>query len=547
MKRIALLLLAACASSSRVPLARFVNAPVVEVVNDRGDVPKPPEERIFLESVYHYDGLVQRRMTRAMELHPPTRALGINALDEVPDSTWFTNRIGTRDLTPEQLAAGPNAIGSPEEHKPWTIVSTKTGGAEIGFIIKDARGEKFVLKFDTQKFPEQETGAHTIVEHILWACGYNVTDDYIVHFRDEDLLLGKDAYVKDSATSPKRPLDRAELARRLSMIQRDPDGSVRALASYWLAGKPLGGHPAEGVRDDDPNDRIPHELRRDLRGLYVFAAWLDHGDIQESNFADVWTQDPADEHRHYVVHYLLDFGKSLGVFATTGADPRRGYEYWFDPAAVLRSLVTLGLWHRPWEGRDLAPSPGAGAYDANFDPGDWRPTSAAYIPFTTRDRYDGFWAAKIMMRFTRAQLHAIVETAQYRDRRTTEYLTNMLVARQRKTGAYWFSRVNPLDRFTMKDDAVCFDDLALRHGFTAEPTTYTVATFDRHGQPIGSLDVPATGDRTCTQHLTLASAPDAYTIVELTTRRSAFAGTTLVHIARDPASGALRIIGIWRP
>jgi hypothetical protein len=301
------------------------------------------------------------------------------------------------------------------------------------------------------------------------------------------------------------------------------------------------------VRDDDPNDRIPHELRRDLRGLYVFAAWLDHGDIQESNFDDVWMTDPADKHRHYVVHYLLDFGKSLGVFATTGADPRRGYEYWFDPAAVVRSLFSLGLGRRPWEGRNLSPAPGAGAYDANFDPSDWRPTSAAYVPFTTRDRFDGFWGAKIAMRFTRDQLHAIVETAQYHDRRTAEYLTNMLVARQRETGAYWFSRVNPLDRFVAREDAVCFDDLALRYGFTTAPTSYAVATFDRHGRAIASTTVPATGDSTCTNHFALSGDPDAYTIVELTTQRAAFAGRTLVHVARDPASGALRIIGIWRP
>jgi hypothetical protein len=100
---------------------------------------------------------------------------------------------------------------------------------------------------------------------------------------------------------------------------------------------------------------------------------------------------------------------------------------------------------------------------------------------------------------------------------------------------------------TTEGDAVCFDDLALGYGFTAEPTTYTVATFDPAGRPIPSQDVPATGDRTCTHHFTPSGAPDGYTIVELTTRRSAFAGRTLVHVARDPASRALRVIGIWRP
>src|SRR5688572_22004822 len=38
----------------------------------------------------------------------PIRAVNLNTLDEVPDSTWFTNRIGVRDLSREELLRGPN-------------------------------------------------------------------------------------------------------------------------------------------------------------------------------------------------------------------------------------------------------------------------------------------------------------------------------------------------------------------------------------------------------------------------------------------------------
>ncbi len=542
MKRF-LVVLAACSTPPRVPAVRFANAPAVDTVNDRLDVPAKPSERLFLDNFYHYDGLIQRRMTRAMELHPPTRALGVNALDEVPDSTWFTNRVGVRDLTLEQVAKGPNAIGSPELYKPWTVKSTKLGGAEIGLIITDTRGEKFLLKFDQRGYPEQETGAHVIVEKILWAVGYNVTDDYIVQFRASDLVLAKDAYIKDSEADPKRPLHVDELERRLARVEQQPNGAYRALASHWLAGKPVGGHPAEGVRDDDPNDRIPHELRRDLRGLYTFAAWLDHVDIQEGNFLDMWVTDPADKNRHYLEHYAVDYGKSLGVFATTAEDPRRGFDYWLDPAAMSRSLLSVGMLRRPWESRDHFIARGVGAYDAeSFDPGDWRPSSAAYVPFTTVDRYDAFWAAKIAMRLSRAQIHAIVESARYSDPRATEYLTDTIVARQRSTGAYWFARVNPLDAFTVSGSRLCFDDLAVKYHFTAAPTTYTATTFDRDG---ALLEV-TTSPETCTRTLALGGGADAYTIVEISTRRGEYAGRTLVHIARD-RTGELRVIGVWRP
>ena len=543
MKRF-VIVLTACSTAARVPAVRFANAPAVDTVNDRLDVPEQPSERLFLDNLYHYDGLIQRRMTRAMELHPPTRALGVNALDEVPDSTWFTNRIGVRDLTVDRVAKGPNTVGSPELYKPWTVKSTKIGGAEIGLIVSDSRGEKFLLKFDQRGYPEQETGAHIIVDKILWAVGYNVTDDYIVHFRTTDLVLAKDAYIKDSEVDPKRPLHVDELERRLARVESEPNGSYRALASHWLPGRPVGGHPAEGVRDDDPNDRIPHELRRDLRGLYTFAAWLDHGDIQEGNFLDMWTTDAADPHRHYLKHYAIDFGKSLGVFATTGEDPRRGYDYWFDPAAITRSLVSAGTIRRRWEARDRNVARGVGAYDvATFDPGDWRPSSAAYVPFTTVDRYDAFWATKIAMRLSRAQIHAIVEAAHYTEPLATEYLTDTIVARQRKTAEYWFARVNPLDGFHMSGAQLCFDDLAVKYRITAEPTTYAATTFDRDGTQLAS----STSPETCTRALALGHDTDAYTIVELQTQRDDYAGRTLVHIARNRSTGELRVIGVWRP
>ena len=543
MKR-SLLILAACSTAPRVPAVRFANTPAVDTVNDRLDVPQTPSERLFLDNLYHYDGLIQRRMTRAMELHPPTRALGVNALDEVPDSTWFTNRIGVRDLTIDEVRKGPNQVGSPDLYKPWTVKSTKIGGAEIGLIIKDSRGEKFLIKFDQLGYPEQETGAHVIVDKLLWAVGYNVTDDYIVHFRTSDLVLAKDAFIKDSEVDPKRPLHLDELERRLARVERETNGSYRALASHWLPGTPVGGHPAEGVRDDDPNDRIPHELRRDLRGLYTFAAWLDHGDIQEGNFLDMWVTDSADANRHYLKHYAIDFGKSLGVFATTGEDPRRGYDYWLDPAAISRSLISAGALRRRWEGRERGIARGVGAYDVEtFEPNDWRPSSAAYVPFTTVDRYDAFWATKILLRLSRAQIHAIVETAQYTDPLATEYLTNTIVARQRKTAAYWFAHVNPLDGFTMTGPKLCFDDLAVKYHFTAAPTTYTATTFDRDGTQLAA----STSAETCTRPLALGPGSDAYTIVEIRTQRDEYAGRTLVHIARDRSTAELRVIGVWRP
>jgi hypothetical protein len=539
--------LAACASPPPLPAARFANAPPVLAVNDRRDVPAAPAPREVFMDVYHWDGVVQRRIDRGLSLPPPRRALGANALDEVPDSTWFTNRIGVRAMTIDELVRGPLTLDSPERHLPWIIRSSKSGNSDIGFIVQDARGEKFLIKFDPAGYPEQQTATHVIVDRILWACGYNTTEDFIVHVRRDDLILAPDATFTDRFDDKHR-LDAELVEQKLRLVERMADGRYRALASRWIDGKALGGHPAEGVRDDDRNDRIPHELRRDLRGAGALFAWLDHVDIQESNFLDTWIADRADPGRHYVKHYLIDFGKSFGVMASTGGDPRRGHAYVIDLASITRSLVELGLAERPWEGRSAPPLRGVGLFEARtYDPGAWVPDYPVYTPILLADRFDAFWAAKILIRFTPAQLRALVETGQLSDPRAAEYVTETLVARQRATAAYWFARVNPLDRFAAYRDRLCFDDLAVAYRFAAATTTrYEVGRHDRRAQRLGTSAAAGTADGRVCVPLALASDGDGYTMVRIATTRPGFTGATVVHIARDPGSNAPRVIGIWR-
>ena len=37
----------------------------------------------------------------------------VNTLDEVPDSSWFTNRLGTRVMTADEVETGPVAGTGP--------------------------------------------------------------------------------------------------------------------------------------------------------------------------------------------------------------------------------------------------------------------------------------------------------------------------------------------------------------------------------------------------------------------------------------------------
>jgi hypothetical protein len=548
MKRLALLLaVAGCASSPPVPGVRFENAPPVRAVNDRRDVPKTPDETMYERYLRNFDGSFHNLVTTELELKRHERARGINALDEVPNSTWFTNRIGVREVSVEEIKDMPGSVGTPEDYKPWTIVSSKVGGLSVGFIMKDARGEKFLLKFDPKGFPETETATQIVMGRILWALGYNVTDDYIVTLRKEDLKLDPEAKVKDPA-GVSFPLDQKEFDARMAGVDVAKDGTMRALASRYLDGKPLGGHPAEGVRDDDPNDLIPHELRRDLRGTRAIFAWLDHSDLHLGNSLDMYVTDPEDPKRHYVKHYFIDFGIALGAGSAKNENPRYGYEYQLDWGAMAKTLFTFGLVQRPWEDRKKPRLRGVGAYDvSDYHPGEWIALTPMYTPVRIADRIDNFWASKIMMKLERKHLEAAVGAAKLTDPRAAKWLVDALIARQRKTADYWFNRTNPVDEIRTTGNELCFKDLSIVYGFKpAQDTRYRLTFHDRNGKRFGRDTVtPGTGGSTCAA-LKLSSAHDAYTIVQVDTKRPGFSGTTYVYVARDARTLMPHVIGIWR-
>src|SRR5215212_2259006 len=48
------------------------------------------------------------------------RAQNVNTIDEVPDSSWFTNRIGSRSMSIEELQRGP-VMGPAPNPSAWTV------------------------------------------------------------------------------------------------------------------------------------------------------------------------------------------------------------------------------------------------------------------------------------------------------------------------------------------------------------------------------------------------------------------------------------------
>ena len=67
------------------------------------------------------------------------RAVNVNTVDEVPDSSWFENRIGRETWDVDRVVRGPDRGNGPAEG-PWTVTGGKSEGITPGLTIKDSKG-----------------------------------------------------------------------------------------------------------------------------------------------------------------------------------------------------------------------------------------------------------------------------------------------------------------------------------------------------------------------------------------------------------------------
>lgn len=355
-------------------------------------------------------------------------ALNVNTLDEVPDSSWFTNRIGQNKMSLEEIRRGANTSNGPVAGE-LTVLKGKNVGVTPGFWVKDKTGAIYILKFDPPQYPEMASGAEIISSKLFHAIGYNVPENHIFRFRREDLKLTEKTSFTDEK-GKKRTMTEADLDLILNKIARQSDGNYRTLASKLIKGKPKGGFTFSGVRKDDSNDIIPHELRRDLRGLRVFSAWLEHNDIRVGNTLDMFVEENG---RKFIKHYLIDFGSTLGSDSVQPNVPEVGREYRLDLNEAAKVWLTAGVYQPKWrdENSDPVVSPSVGRFSTkHFDPIRWKQNFplAAFSEMTERD---AFWATKIIARFTPEQIRAAVETAEFSNPEDEDYLITQLLKRQK--------------------------------------------------------------------------------------------------------------------
>jgi hypothetical protein len=398
------------------------------------------------------------------------RAVNVNTLDEVPDSTWFTNRIGTREMSIDELVRGPNT-GSTPAFEDWPVVEGKSSGITPGYRIVDPSGRLYQLKFDPPANPEMASGAEVIGAAIYHALGYNVVQGWAVDVDPARITIAPTATIVDMR-GRKRQMLREDVDHILEHAARLAHGRYRATLSRFADGKPLGYFKYFGTRPDDPNDIHRHEHRRELRGNRVFAAWLNHDDSRGLNSLDMLEGDPG---RQYIRHYMFDFGSIMGSGSTVPQVPRAGNEYILEWKPALKTLATLGLYVRPWILVDYwEGAKSVGRFEGDFfDPIAWRP-EYPNPAFDNMRADDAFWAARLVSKFSNEAIRAIVGKAQYSEPGAADHIVATLIKRRDKVLRSWLTAINPLvDAKLDASGALTFENAAVAAGIATPRASYT--------------------------------------------------------------------------
>jgi hypothetical protein len=182
-----------------------------------------------------------------------------------------------------------------------------------------------------------------------------------------------------------------------------------------------------------------------------------------------------------------------------------------DWTKIVAGWLSFGLWKRPWEDTIETPWLSVGSFsDEPFDPAAWQ-EAYPYWPFWEMDAADAYWGAKLVMRFNRPQLEAIVAEGLLSHPDAAAHLVDALWGRAQKIGKTWLEAVTPLDAFRIDSRTLCAVDLGVYYSLA---TSGVVERLDEDDRVLGEYTVEQSG-RVCLP----ISASEDYQIDRLRIRR----------------------------
>jgi len=413
------------------------------------------------------DNAIALPITETLKVPVQTEATNATSLDEVIPSAWFEPRLGARPLALEDVTRGacePALIldGSKAADGEWVIDAGKANGSSPGFRVNIPGKGKYMFKSDDAQ-GERPTASSVIGAAIYHAVGFHTSCEQIVYFDPKVLKLTPGLMTQDNSGLPK-PFDAAALERVFSRASKRGN-LVRMQASAWLPGRLIGPFRYEGTRRDDPNDVVPHEDRRELRGGRILAAWTEHHDAREQNSMDSWISDAGkkspDASPGQVRHYYLDTSDCFGSeWEWEAVSKRLGYSYLLDVPDISTDFITFGLITRPWDTAKRVPGKEQfGFLDVDsFVPDQWKNEyqNPAFSRMTERD---GAWMARILARVDPPMVEGFVNMGKFTKPEDSAYLVKMLQGRLDKIMVRYLTRLSPLGEIKQEGDSICAVDL----------------------------------------------------------------------------------------
>ena len=527
--------LVACALGCAPSIRQFSTKPPVLKVDDRHPFPGPVEESYAPLGWDAADNIFFRPLSHAFLLEQASQAINVNALDEVPDSSWYVNRISRRPMTAEEIARGACHRPPPEEELPWTVIGAKLDGANPGFVVKTRAGVNYVLKFDDPKQFERASAADVVGSKLYYAAGYQVPCNRVVYLRSTDLAVS-DAPPKEG----KKQITRERIDELLKLAQQEANGTYRAMASEFIPGKPNGPWFYSGRRGDDPNDLVDHQDRRELRAGRVIGAWINHHDARSQNTLNTWI--PTSDGKGYLDHYIIDWGDTLGGLQVIDEWSRRvGYAYYIDFGQMGLDFITLGIPERPWDRAKFGPAGIIFGYfnDTDFVPEDWH-VGYPNVAFSAMQEQDAAWMARILARIGEDAVDQIVDQARLTEPIAVSELKRILKGRRLRILQRYLMRLSSLTdpEFTGKQ-TLCVHDRAEEAGLGAGPLPSVRIWYS----PTTAADLELVHGPTATICTTLPEKPGGYRVVDFLTGRPG-QGPLRLHLTD---AGGLHVVGIERP
>lgn len=446
----------------RYPPSRWI------VANDRQSILQPGKEVPFVYPLGATPGYTRQvemlfELTARVAEIPAkalpggeTPALNVNNFDEIPDSAWFTNRVWRRDVALDELIRGPGNVVLPSA-KAFKVTAMGDAAVTQWLAVQGNDGSEYIFSFDRQDRPTMATGAAFIVSRVLFAAGYNIPPGNIVAVDPKWFSLLPQATLRKPEGSV-RVATKDDLEIFFRRTTREARSRlIRAYVIKKPDGIHLGSFSFSGRRHNS-NDRISHQHRRELRGLDILCAWLDHRMVIDSHTADFFI--PGADGRGFVKHYLIGFEGSLGNLSAALAhiDEPTHPQTKLKTTSMKFPPVTLYSRYELLPKREQ-PTP----FDAaSLSPYWWEPwvPNPALWNATKRDE---LWGAAILSRFTDDRIAAIVRAANV-EPGVEANLLDVLGKRRDKLFNFWLERINPLGNFGASfkegEAIISFEDIA---------------------------------------------------------------------------------------